>query len=135
MLSSYFSYSDGYHHIMEDDYIYVDIDKNGDKYDFACESLGRIDCYNDYHLSVLDNYIAIVAQSRRSIFNNRDMNEGNIIGTIVWVKDFNELLKKFSGRNLKRISKVIVCPLITKPVSSEDEVECLDGEFFLSMDI
>ncbi|KXN74361.1 hypothetical protein CONCODRAFT_76885 [Conidiobolus coronatus NRRL 28638] len=135
MPSSYFYYLGGCRHIMEDDYIYVDINENEDIYEFACDWLGRIDCYDGYHLSILDNYITIVDENRRCIFTNKDMEEGKIIGTIVWVKNYNEILKKYKDRNLKRISKAIVCPLVNKIDYWNREIKCLDEEFCFFMDI
>jgi hypothetical protein len=43
-------------------------------------------------------------------------------------------LKKYSDRNLKRISKAIVCSTI-KINRFGEELDCLDYEFFLSMDV
>ncbi|KXN74357.1 hypothetical protein CONCODRAFT_2561 [Conidiobolus coronatus NRRL 28638] len=138
MPSSYFSYEDGLHHIMEDDYIEVGINNEDfeNMWDLILNSLYRVDENNGYHLSILDNYLTIVADNRRCIFTNRDMEEGTILGTIIWVKNFNELLEKFNDRNIKRISKAIVCPQITKLTCCGcRSSECLDDEFFLYMDI
>ncbi|KXN74353.1 hypothetical protein CONCODRAFT_2557 [Conidiobolus coronatus NRRL 28638] len=134
MPSRYFSYSDGYFHLMEDDYICVDSYDQA-RWGLVADSSARVYFENGYHLSVLNNYITIVANNHRCIFTNKDMNKGEIIGTIIWVKNFNELLKKFGDRNLKRISRAIVCPPNTKLASSEDELDSLDGDFFLFMDI
>ncbi|KXN74363.1 hypothetical protein CONCODRAFT_2567 [Conidiobolus coronatus NRRL 28638] len=136
MPSSYFSYEEGLYNIMEDSYIYVDTDQEMDRFCLVSDSLCRVSSYNGYHLSILDNYVTIVANNMRCIFTNKDMEEGTIIGTVIWVKNFNELLKKFGDRNLKRISKAIVCPLTKKLTCSCCSVsECLNEEFFLSMDI
>jgi hypothetical protein len=140
MPSSYFSYSDRLYHLMEDDYVYLNINEDSDRWYFVFESLEKIYCHGNYHLCILDNYIAIVDNSWRCIFTNKDMSralgkESFIIGTIFWVKNFNELLKKYSDRNLKRVSKSIVCPIVTKINSLGEEFECLDEELFLSMDI
>ncbi|KXN74356.1 hypothetical protein CONCODRAFT_2560 [Conidiobolus coronatus NRRL 28638] len=63
------------------------------------------------------------------------MEEGTILGTIMWVKNYNEILEKFNDRNIKRISKAIVCPQITKVVSWGEDLVCLDEKFIISMDI
>jgi hypothetical protein len=142
--SKYFSYPLGLRHIIEDNYIYADTSENSYTWDFINGTLMKIVSMKRYHLCVLDNYITIISDDRKCIFTNRDMrknirkdkeNNAIIIGTIFWVKNFNELLKNFSDRNLKRISKAIVCPNITKINSLGKEFECLDKDLFLSMDI
>jgi hypothetical protein len=140
--SSYFSYSDGIHHLMEDVYMYTDTTENSDRWSDVYDSLCRLDCDKGYHLSVLDNYLTIIDNSYRCIFTNKYMlqdmedniEEVIIIGAIFWVNNFNELLKKYSDRNLKRISKAIVYPYTTKS-SWRSTSELLDDEFFLSMDV
>jgi hypothetical protein len=117
---------DGYNDDYNDEYM--------EKRESIEDSVCNIDFADFFHLSVLNNHITIIAYDHRCIFTNRDMEEGNIIGTIIWVKNFNELLKKYSDRNLKRISKAIVCSTI-KINRFGEELDCLDDEFFLSMDV
>ncbi|KXN74351.1 hypothetical protein CONCODRAFT_2555 [Conidiobolus coronatus NRRL 28638] len=135
MPGKYFSYDKGIYDIVVNNLIYTDIEDDQDKYDLVCDSMLRIDLENGYHLSILDNYINIVANDRICIFTNKDMEEGDIIGTIVWVNNYNELLKNFSDRNLKMISKAIICPLVKKNNYNNEEIEYLDEEFLFFMDI
>ncbi|KXN74355.1 hypothetical protein CONCODRAFT_14847 [Conidiobolus coronatus NRRL 28638] len=132
---SSFSYDGGINHIMEDHHILSEIIKDETRWNLFYDSFLRVEEENGYHLSIIENYLTIVADNRRCIFTNRDMEEGTIIGTILWVKNFNELLENYSDRNLKRISKAIVCPLITKLANWKEEKEYLDDDFILSMDI
>jgi hypothetical protein len=141
----YFSYAEGISHIIEDDFFEFNWVEDDDICELVDDLVVEIYLEKNYHLSVLDSYITIVSQNMRCIFTNRDMEEGNVIGTIFWVRNFNELLKKFSDKKLKRISKAIVCPLINKNIYCLNGLECLkclskiitclDGKFFSSMDI
>jgi hypothetical protein len=143
MPSNYFSYSEGSANIMKDQYIYVSMAKEYDRAFLISNLLTRIADEDGYHLSVLDNYLTVINGSN-CIFTDKDMSHNKpkniydaiIIGTIFWVKNFNELLEKYSDRNLKRISKAIVCPTVKKRTClCHDPVECLDDDFLLSMDI
>jgi hypothetical protein len=130
---SYFSYDDGLIRFMESDYVLSNSTKDEARWNLVYESLLRVEEENGYHLCILDSYLTIVANNRRCIFTNKDMEEGEIIGTIIWVKNFNELLKNYSDR--KRISKAIVCSLLKVINDWNNEIEYLDEDFILSMDI
>jgi hypothetical protein len=60
------------------------------------------------------------------------MIKGNSIGTVIWVKNFSEILKKFDNKNLKRVSKAVICPHVTKhPCPSHEPEDSIDTNFFL----
>ncbi|KXN73020.1 hypothetical protein CONCODRAFT_15738 [Conidiobolus coronatus NRRL 28638] len=134
--SSYFSYAEGPGHILEDGYLDYDVEDES-LFDVVIDKTCQIEGEDGYHISVLDDYITIIAQNKRCLFTNKDMEEGNIIGSVIWVKNFNELLKKFEKENLKRISKAIVHPHVIKTYEADQNVteEGLIGDFFLSMEI
>ncbi|KXN74362.1 hypothetical protein CONCODRAFT_2566 [Conidiobolus coronatus NRRL 28638] len=77
MPSSYFSYEEGYGNLIEDGY-FCDLINDNDISEELYDSLGKINCMDSYHLSVLDNYLTIVAHNRRCIFTNKDMEEGKL---------------------------------------------------------
>ncbi|KXN74350.1 hypothetical protein CONCODRAFT_76883 [Conidiobolus coronatus NRRL 28638] len=128
----YFSTVEGSADIKEDCFIYSDDDELNDLVTYAARDM---DFEDNIHLCVLDNYVTIVPQNRRCIFTNKDMEEGDIIGTVFWVKNYSEILKKFSDRNLKMISKAILHPLINHPFPRNPTHVKLDENFFLSMEI
>jgi hypothetical protein len=109
--SSYFSYAEGLGHILEDGHLDYNIYEEN-LFETVIDKIDEIDAEYGYHISVLDNYITIIAGNRRCLFTNKDMEEGSIIGSVIWVKNFNELLKKFEKESLKRISNAVAHPFI-----------------------
>jgi hypothetical protein len=134
--SKYFSYLDGITDVVRDGFIDFDLEDE-ETLDWVVIIVEDIEFDNGYHLSVLDNYLTIVANNKRCIFTNKNMNEGEIIGTIIWVKNFEEILEKKSDRNLKRISNAIVHPvdIIIEQWNPEEPFESIDLDFFLFMEV
>jgi hypothetical protein len=137
ILGSGLSYQEGIADMAEDEYLYYDSDdfeledKVFDKFDTMYVNDG-------YHLGALDGYITIVPHNRRCIFSNRDIDNGciggSVIGTIFWVKNYNELLEKLGDRNLKMISKAIIHPHKHRIDWQNQNIEYLDLDFLFSME-
>ncbi|KXN72738.1 hypothetical protein CONCODRAFT_4473 [Conidiobolus coronatus NRRL 28638] len=129
----YFSYQEGGPDIYENSDTVVD-DELDEEWDNIYEKIEIIDKEDCYHLSVSDNYVTIVANNRRCIFTNTEMEEGDIFATIFWVENYSELLETFHDKDLKKISKAIILPHEFKNIDNQDR-ECLDLDFFLSLKI
>jgi hypothetical protein len=96
--------------------------------------LDNIDLEDGYHLSIMDDYITIVAQNRRCIFTNKNMEGGDIFGTILWVSNYQELIESFSDKDLKKVSNAIIHPVCPINRWGEDRLN-IDLEFFLDLNI
>jgi hypothetical protein len=85
----YFSYAGGLEDIMHGRYFYdgYEEDKCIERWNAIDNPPEKIEYENGYHLSILYNYITIVANNRRCIFTNKVMGNGNIIRVVIWVKN------------------------------------------------
>ncbi|KXN72735.1 hypothetical protein CONCODRAFT_77672 [Conidiobolus coronatus NRRL 28638] len=129
----YFSYIDGPSHMREDNVLVYDYDDV--VFDQQIwELFDDIGLEDGYHLSIMDDYITIVSENRRSIFTNKDMEGGDIFGTIIWVQNYQELVENFSDKELKKVSKAIIHPILSANRWEED-VFNLDLEFFLELKV
>jgi hypothetical protein len=128
MRGDYFSYGDPHQFYQEDGYLDYDLDDDDDTSNEQSDILENINDNVGYHICHLNDHITIVDILKRCIFTNKDMDEGNIIGTILWVKNLEELLGKFADRNLKRVSNAIVQPFLKPSDLNESEDEQLNNE-------
>jgi hypothetical protein len=122
--------------MIEDGFLYYDYEDD-ELFERIYSILDTIEIDNGFHICVLGDYLTVAAYNKKCIFTNRDMEEGKIIGTIIWAENFDELLKKKGDNALKRISNAIVHPYynINEGWDQENDTECLDLDFFLLMEI